>query len=182
MGKKDKIRKKQPVPPAGNILKLLFMAAGILLIVFVVILYRKTIINICIPVGIIFTAAFIAFIARKKGVDSTPPFNGYAPAFMFAILSWGFAACYAFMAINYYAAESEVQYYTFKIEERGSLVGSRRQRERRTPTVTINYFGNTKELVFPHDATQKVNAAQNVKLFVRRGYFGYDIIERKEVY
>jgi hypothetical protein len=181
MGKKDK-KNRQPVPSPVDIIKFVFMIAGMILIVFAVVLYRKTIIAPAIPVGITLSVTCIAFLARKKEAAGMPVFRGYFLAFMSALIFWGFLACYALMAINYYAAENRIQHYTFKIEERGSLVGPKRHRERRSPTVTINYFGFEKELVFPYEDTQEVKAAQNVKLFVRRGYLGYDIIERKEVY
>ena len=76
-------------------------------------------------------------------------------------------------------ADSEPIKESYKIIERSSLPGRKYHRDERKPTFDINYNGKIKELVFPHTYYEKMEFYSNVELEVRKGYFGFDILENK---
>ncbi len=81
------------------------------------------------------------------------------------------------MLTNYYFAEKTPIKETFEIVERSSLAGRKYHRDERQPTFRINYDGKLKELVFNHEYYEKMDFYKNVELEVRKGYFGFDILE-----
>ena len=83
------------------------------------------------------------------------------------------------MIINYYLADKVTVKKSFEIIERSSMTGRKYHRDERKPTFQINYEGKTKELVFPHKYFGKMDSYKNVELEVRKGVFGFDILENK---
>jgi hypothetical protein len=100
---------------------------------------------------------------------------------MHYLCGFGFIVCSTLMLTNYYFADKESITETFEIVERSSLPGSKRHRDERQPTFQINYNGKIKELVFNHEYYEQMNFFTNVEIEVRKGYFGFDILENKKL-
>lgn len=83
----------------------------------------------------------------------------------------------SFLAINNSASNEDLKAYKFKILHK-SFVDTRVSRHRweRSALAYINYFGQTKELVFSYQDTELVEDADSVIVSVYEGTLGYDII------
>jgi hypothetical protein len=61
------------------------------------------------------------------------------------------------------------------------MPGSKYHRSERQPLVIFDYFGFEKELVFHFSDTEKVNSADIVKVSIKKGGLGFDILESYDV-
>lgn len=150
---------------------------GLILIICEISIYRKTLIPLYIPLSILLTVGIVTyFLSRKhyKTIYSSPSNFVLIAQNM---LSWGCIACYVFMASNYYLAEKQTTKYTFVIQKKSSLPGTKYNREKRQPLATINYFGFEKELVFAYSDTHKFNSSKKIKVVVKKGSLGFDILD-----
>lgn len=154
---------------------------GLILIVFEISIYRKTIIDTYFPISIILVIGLFAFYFNKQHYKKTYSLKGNFYPIMQNFISWGFISCYIFMAINYYLAENVTTNYRFKIKEKSSMPDSKNHRSEREPLVRFDYFNFEKELVFHFSDTEKVNSADSVKVFVRKGGLGFDILESYDI-
>ena len=147
-------------------------------------IFRNTIIDLNILIEIIFGVALISFVVDIKNYRKTYKYSGielYFYSSIHYICGLGFIACSIFMLTNFYLADKKPVTKTYEIVERSSLPGSKHRRTERKPTFDINYNGKIKELVFPHKYYQKMKLYTNVELEIRKGYFGFDILENKEL-
>ncbi|MFD2562636.1 hypothetical protein [Aquimarina rubra] len=147
-------------------------------------LFRNTIIDVSILIGIIIVVGIITFLVDFKNYGKTYKKKGIGLYFysgMQYILSYGFIACSIFIMTNFYMANSEPIKETYEIVKRSSLPGRKYHRDERKPTFDINYNGKIKELVFPHKYYEKMEFYTKVELEVRKGYFGFDILENKKL-
>lgn len=155
---------------------------GLILIIFEISLYRKTIINIYIPISIILLTGLTAFIINRQHYKKTYSLNGNFYPLIQNVCSWGFIFCYIFMATNYYFSEEKTTTYIFPIKEKSSMPGSKYNRSKRQPLVRIDYFYFEKELVSRYVESDKVNKAESVILTIKKGLLGFDIIEKYRVF
>jgi len=88
---------------------------------------------------------------------------------------------FLFMATNYYFAENTIQEKRIEVLRTESSSGPKYHREQRIPNVIINYEGIEENLSFSNPEMEKVMKAKFVRLFVKKGFFGFDIIEKYEV-
>jgi len=147
-------------------------------------IFRNTIIDLSIPIGIILIIGIIAFVLDFKNYEKTYEYRGfglYLYSSMHYLFGYGFIACSIFILTNFYLAEKESIKKTFEIVKRSSLPGNKYHREEREPTFKIEYDGKIKELVFKHKYYEKMNSYKSVELEVRKGYFGFDILENKKL-
>ncbi len=61
------------------------------------------------------------------------------------------------------------------------MLGPKHNRNEKEPLITFDYFKSEKELVFRYADTDKVNKADSVVVTVRKGGFGFDILEDYKV-
>ena len=147
-------------------------------------IFRNTIIDLKILIEIIFVVGIITFIVDYKNCGKTYKYSGiglYFYSSMHYLCGFGFMVCSIFMSTNYYFANKIPVKETFEIIERSSLPGRKYHRDERKPTFRINYDGKIKELVFNHKDYEKMDFFTNVELEVRKGYFGFDILENKKL-
>ncbi len=154
---------------------------GLLLIVLEINLYRKTIIELYIPISIILATGFISFIISKNHFKHMYSFNGNFYPLIQNICSWGFIFCYLFMASNFYLSENKITEYQFQIKEKSSMPGRKYHRNERQPLVRIDYFNFEKELVFRFTDTDIVMKADSVNLKIKKGGLGFDILKEYNV-
>jgi hypothetical protein len=98
------------------------------------------------------------------------------------LISWGFISCYVFMATNYYLADKTTTEYRLLIKGKSSMSGSKQHRYERKPLIIIDYFKFEKELVFRYEDADKVHKADSVKVKVRKGGVGFDILDDYDVF
>ncbi len=158
---------------------------GAILIIWEINIYRETIINLMIPIGIIMVVGIIAFILDFKNYKSTYEYSGiglYLYSAMHYVIGFGFIACSIFMLSNYYFADQNTRTESYEIIRTSSLASGGKYRiDVRTPTFRINYNGKIKELVFSSEFYEKRNFYNNVELDIRQGLFGFDILENKKL-
>jgi len=157
---------------------------GLFLMVWQITIYRNTIIDLTILLGIIFVIGIATFLVDFKNYRKTYKYSGiglYFYSSMHYICGFGFIACSFFTLTNYYLAERTPIKETFEIVERTWLPGSKHHRDEKQPAFKINYNGKLKQLVFPHKYYENMALYKNVELEVRKGYFGFDILENKKL-
>ena len=160
------------------------LISGLFLMGWEINVYRNTIIDLSIPIGIILIVGIIAFVLDIKNYKKTYEYKGiglYFYALMNYLAGYGFIACTIFMLTNYYLADKKSVKKSFEIVERSSLSGSKHHRDKRKPTFKINYDGKMKELVFKHKFYKKMASYKNIELEIKKGFFGFDIIDNKEL-
>ncbi len=159
----------------------LTLLIGIFLMVLEIHIYRVTIVRATIPISIILAVGLTTFFLNKDHLKKTGDVEGPFLPLIQSTASWGFMACYLFMATNYYLADDQLKEVRFEIKSKRSMPGPKGRREERKPLVTIDYFGFEKELIFEFSDTERVENADEVTLTVRKGLLGFDIFERYDV-
>jgi len=155
---------------------------GLIAMVFEIFIYRKTVISEYLLMLIIFGIGIISFILIKDHYNKIYLTSKIFYPLCQSFVSWGFLACFIFMASNYYLAGSETKDYKFKIIKKESMPGGKGHRSERQPLVSFNYFDFEKELVFKYDDTKAVNDADSVLVRVKKGALGYDILDEYVVF
>ena len=152
---------------------------GVILIVWEISIYRKTIIDIYVLILLIVTVGTITFRIDYKNYLKTYEMSkttGYVLAWLQNILSWGFIACTIFMASNFYFTENDVRISKYEIIEKASMTGSKGNRNKRKPLIRINYNGSSKELIFSHKFYNQMDSYKSVTLETTTGLFGFEVI------
>jgi hypothetical protein len=160
-----------------NLVKILFVM-GLISLVFEIILYRKTIIELKIPLIIWLTPGILLtplLYNRMNNIDGMKAH--WTMHYVLHTCMTGAFILYAFMATNYYLANDSIETKSFKVIGTGSLPGPKYHRSEREPYVLINYEGMEKQLVFSYPETAKINSAQTATLRIKKGLWGYDILE-----
>ncbi len=156
---------------------------GMVLMIFEINIYRKTIIDSSILFPIILVIGLVTFYFNKHHYNKTCLLTGNFFPLIQNLFSWGFISCYAFMATNYYLADKTTTEYKFLIKEKSSMpVDDDHHWSERKPLVRIDYFNFEKELVFYYVDKEKVDKADSVILSVRKGGLGFDIIDEYDVF
>lgn len=159
---------------------------GAILMILQIKIYRNTIIDLIIPIGIVLSISIIAFILDFNNYKKTYEYSGiglYLYSIMHYVIGFGFIACSIFILTNYYFADQNVKTESHKIidrtwlPERVTAYGSEK-----TPVFTINYKGKKKELVFYSKFYEKMDTYKTVEFETRTGFFGFDILENKRLY
>ncbi|MFD2968905.1 hypothetical protein [Sphingobacterium bambusae] len=81
------------------------------------------------------------------------------------------------MATNYYFADKIMTEYRFLIKEKSSMPSLKYHRNERESLVRIDYFSIKKELEFSYADTDEINKADSIKVTVRKGGLGFDVLE-----
>jgi len=149
-------------------------------------IYRNTIIDLEIPIGIILIIGIIAFILDFKNYKKTYEYSGfglYLFSIMHYIIGFGFIICSIFMLMNYYLADRNVKTESYEIVDRTWIQGggTRYRFGEKQPVFTINYKGKKKELVFFTEYYEKMNSYKTVEFETRQGFFGFDVLENKKL-
>jgi hypothetical protein len=145
-------------------------------------IFRNTIIDLKILIGIILVVGILTLLVDFKNYEKTYDYSGielYIYSSMHYIFGFGFIACSIFMLTNFYLADETPVKQTYEIMDRSSLSGRKYHLDERKPTFDINYNGKIKELVFPHKYYENMEFYSNVELEIWKGYFGFDILKNK---
>jgi hypothetical protein len=159
---------------------LLFILGGCLIILEIHI-YRQTLIDLYIPLAIIFSTGIIASLIDHKRFFEWYGKNVKTVFYILCqnIVSWGFIICTLLMGLNFYFSENKVYNDLFPIVKWSSMPGSKGNRGERTPLVVVHYKGMEKELIFANKFLSSLNEYKYVELRVKRGCLGFDILHDK---
>nr|WP_199003483.1 hypothetical protein [Flavobacterium sp. ASV13] len=155
---------------------------GLILAVFEIEIFRKTLIVVYIPISIIIGTGFIGFYFSNEHYKKIYSTSGNFITLLQNLGSWGFICCYLFMAANYYLANPVVKNYQAKIIAKSSMPGPKGSRSEREPLVRFKYFDFEKELVFKFRDTEKVSSADSVKINIKKGGLGFGVLESYDVF
>jgi energy-coupling factor transporter transmembrane protein EcfT len=148
---------------------------GLILIYFEILIFRKTIINVWIPLSIIFLFGLFTFLFTKGHYKKTYHLSGNFLPLLHSIVSLGLIACYIFMAANYYLS-GERSVSKAKILKTGHLAKGRRGCA--NPYCEIKINGLEKQLIFP--CGFDIDNSNTVILTVEKGFFGFDVVIDKD--
>lgn len=148
---------------------------GLILMYFVTIIQRKTIINFGILLIIALIVGLLTFTLNKAHYKMTYNLKSNFFPLMQNFISWGFVTCYLFVATNYYLADKDKKEYRFQIKSKSSMAADRKG-DARLPTATIDYFDFDKELVFNSEDYGLLIKSDSVKIQIKKGALGFDII------
>ena len=149
-------------------------------------IFRNTIIDLIIPIGIILLSAIVAFILDFKNYKTTYEYSGfwlYLYSTMHYIIGIGFITSSVFILTNYYFADQNVKTESYEIIDRYELGagGGRKISHGPKPVFVINYKGKKKELVFYNQYLGKMSSYRTVEFETRKGLLGFDILENKRL-
>ena len=162
-----------------GLLSFIFIVS-ILLLIWEIRLYRLSFIpltlllSIWIGVGLI--ATFFGFKNYQRVFPNYNRFYLFFGACLTYVLTYGSIVCSAIVLSNYYFPDSISRTEVFEILEKSSLTGSKGNRSRRKLSLTIDYHGFQKELIFPHKNYFEKEVYKEVELTIQRGLLGFDII------
>jgi len=159
---------------------------GIILMIWQINIYRNTIIDLVIPIGLLLIVGILVFIMDFKNFKKTYNYNGiglYFYASMHYLIGFGFIACSIFILTNYYLADSNIKTESYEIIDRYELGegGGRKIKRGPKPAFVINYNGHKKELVFYTQYLENMNSYKTVEFDTRNGFFGFKILENKKL-
>jgi hypothetical protein len=180
--KKTKIHEESKEKKKWELFYFFVLILGIVLAIFEISIFRKTLISLYIPISIVFIVGFLGFSLSKKHLKYIYPVSGNFILIVQNLCSWGFISCYLFMATNYYLSDSITKEYKTIIKEKSSMPGSKSNRNERQPLVRFDFFDSEKELVFEFMDTEKVNSADSVKVIIKKGGIGFDVLESYDVF
>ena len=149
---------------------------GLILLYLEIFLYRMTFIKMGILIIIVLIVGLLTFFLIKSHYKSTYNLKGNIFPLFQSFLSWGFIASYLFLATNYYLADKDITEHELIIKSKSSLPGYKIT-SKRQPTVRFDYADLEKELVFYSSDSELVENAKSIKLQIRKGALGFDIIE-----
>jgi len=121
-------------------------------------------------------------IPSRKSIIRIYPKYGVVFPFILNLASWGFIACYIFMASNFFFAEKNGATCNLKIEGKGVLLEPTRHHRTDEQYIQVNYLGNEKQLVFHYLYSAQIKTADSVKITVRKGALGFEIIDKYELF
>ena len=160
---------------------------GILLSIWQIKIYRLTFINPWILITITLICGCLIFIVDLKNYKKIFEYTGfglYFYAFFHYILGFGLIISSLFCLTNFYLAEENKQNVTLKIIESSYLNGGGRKyriNENKQPYFVISFKKEKKELVFSSKYFEDYDQYNKVELQIHKGFFGFDIIKRKEL-
>lgn len=154
--------------------------AGGVLMLWEISLYRTTIIELYIPLLIMFGVGLIAAMLDFKNYQKTYSYRGVA-SFFFAYLSnlciWGFAACTLFMVANHYLADtSNGTLNQYAIINSGTMSAGSSTSSMGQPYFYIDYNGTEKQLIFSKEYASEQEKYEFVEIETAKGFFGFDIV------
>jgi hypothetical protein len=153
----------------------IFAFFGLILMCLEIPIYRNTFIKIGILLFIVLFIGVITFFLSKTHYKKTYNLKGVFFPLLQSILSWGFISSYLFLATNFYFADKDSTEHILKIKSKSSIPGARTKINRQ-PTAKFDYSGFEKEIVFYYSDSKLVDKAESIKLHIRKGALGFDII------
>ncbi len=158
----------------NTLLTILFIGT-LLLTVFEINIYRKTLIHWAIPTTIWFLTGLILTPLTSNFLKKHYKTNGFFLQLVFNVATWGGLLIFTFMATNYYFPKENSKTISTKIIRTGYLAKGRNGCG--APYCEVIIDNKEKELVFPCDFD--IENYTEIELTIRKGFWGFDIITDK---
>jgi hypothetical protein len=172
---KPKINNKEEIKASH--LKVFFnllTIAGLFILVAEINIYRETMINIRMPLLTLLITGILVTPFISKLLDKYFGISNIFLQILYNIITCGSITIYAFMAINYYFPDDKEFYFKTLIIRTGNWAKGSGIHTCATPYAEVRIKNITKELPFPCDT--EIEKYKFIDLYVKKGYFGYDII------
>lgn len=139
-------------------------------------LYRITFVPAIIPTSIWIVIGIIASIISNNR-DEKRSFLSQACFWSYNLFSWGSIAVYIFMFLNFHFREPDTTLFweTYSKNQIGHLAKGRYGCAE--PYIEIEYKGERKQIIFSCDSS--VERYNTIKLTIKNGLLGYNVIENK---
>jgi len=164
-----------------NLVGFLFML-GLVLTIWEIYLYRLTIINLKIPLTIwLIPGLFMTPLLYNKMNNIDGKKGHWILHYLCHTVMTGGIILFIFMALNFYLADKTIVEKRFKVLRTSSMSGPTGHRNERQPYVVINYSGFEKQLIFSNQEMKIVLPSKSVRLKIRNGFLGFDILESYKI-
>lgn len=160
----------------------LLLLVGLLLTIFEIVIYRKTIIKwqflflIWLLIGVISSIFFFKF--WKENVKDEFGNSSKLLTLFYNCVTFGGITVYVLMLVNFKSPEINVETYKLEILRKSTMSG---HNSTRIPIADIEYKGLIKTIVFTPREKKKLDGAKYITLKTKRGNLGYDVIVEKEM-
>ena len=155
----------------------IFTILAIVLLIWQMVIYRKTFIDIFIPLSVFVLAGLTLFFFLRNRIAFYKNFRfGILLQSLHGMLLFGSFAVFLFMALNFYFPSKSEQNSQLKIIE-ADRFGGRRGRSG-NPYAIVNFKGLRKQLVF--NKTYVLVKGDFINLRIKKGLFGFYVIEKME--
>lgn len=165
-------RKKKQNSKSNRLMSILTFVS-LILIIWEMFIFRKTFINIFMPLSIFLIGGpILFFILRKKIKYYIETEHGlFSQAFHGTVL-FGGTLMFIFMFLNYYLPVNKTELIQLKVIETGNL-SSRRGCD--APFAKVDYYGFEKQLIFP--CNTNLSGANFIKVKLQKGLFGFMVVK-----
>lgn len=136
-------------------------------------IFRRTFINILIPLSLFLVGGpILFFMFRKKIKYYVDNELGIFPQVFHGTVLFGGVFMFVFMFLNYYLPVNKTELYDLRVVETGYL-SNRRSCD--PPFALVDYYGFKKQLVFP--CKTKIGNTKSIKVKLQKGLFGFLIVK-----
>ena len=150
---------------------LTFVSLG--LIAWEMFIYRKTFINIFIPLSLLLIGGPILFFSfRKKIKFYRETDHGILSQIVHGTILFGGTFMFVFMFLNYYLPFHKTETVELRVVEIGNLTS---KRGCDAPYAIVDYYGFEKQLIFP--CKTNLSRANYIKVELKKGLFGFMIVK-----
>jgi hypothetical protein len=152
---------------------------GICLFIWTLSLFQHTIMDVTILFAILLIPTFILtplFYNKLNEIEGKK--MAWYIHFLIHIAMTGSFLLFSVLSTNYYLAESQKSNFKFRIIKIGRLSS---RKGKGVPYAVINYKGMEKQLEFRQSDSDKLDTAHFVNMEVKKGFLGFDVLEKFSV-
>lgn len=174
---KNRARKKKQNDKDDRLISILtFVSLGA--IIWEISLFRKTFINLSIPLTLFIGGGLILFLLFKNRIRYyvENSYGFFLQAFHGVIL-FGGLLMFLFMALNFYIPTGKIELVDFKVIKTGTL--SKGRHGGGNPYAVVDYHGFEKQLIF--SSSSNLDNAERIKVHLQKGLFGFLIVKDKKL-
>lgn len=174
MNVKENMKKKYKIKEQRIIGLITFVS--LILILWEIMLFRKTFVPFYIPLLFSLIGGFLLFLFLRKKINyyeqSKHPFWQKA---LHGIIMFGGVLGFLLLSINFYFPTNKFEKVKLKILEIGTLTNSKNRCE--PPFVLVSFKGHQKQIVFPCHFV--ISNPEMIELELQKGSFGFYIVQEK---
>lgn len=171
------VQKKKPNQKSDRLMSIMtFVSIGA--IIWEISLFRKTFINVSIPLTLLIGGGFILFLLfRNKIRYYVENAYGFFLQAFHGIILFGGLLMFFFMALNFYIPTGKIELVDLKIIKTGTL--SKGRHGGGNPYAVVDYHGFEKQLIF--SSSSNLDNAERIKVHLQKGVLGFLIVKDKKL-
>ncbi|WP_430405737.1 hypothetical protein [Fluviicola sp.] len=166
-------QKKKPNQNSDRLMSIMtFVSIGAIL--WEISLFRKTFINVSIPLTLFIGGGFILFLLFRNRIRYyvENAYGFFLQAFH-GIILFGGLLMFFFMALNFYIPTGKIELVDLKVIKTGTLAKGRHGCG--NPYAVVDYHGFEKQLIFPCSAN--LDHAERIKVHLQKGLLGFLVVK-----